>query len=328
MSYYHHFSICERAKIEELNKLGFSCRAIGKRINRHHSSIARELSRLGSDKPYAAEIANSNYTAKRAASRPKGKYNKALCWLIKEKLLATWSPEQIANTITFGKLSFKTIYRWIYDDRIDGVTMANLRRKGKKRTCKNLVLYSKGTPIRKRPKEVYSRKTFGHWELDTVVSGRAKGKCFATFIERKTRLYIVAKMPNRTACSMEQAIKQTYASLPKGSFITGTTDRGGEFACFMNIERDLQIKLYFADPYCSHQRGSNEYGNGLLREFYPKGTDLADVSEEELIHSIDLINNRPKKCLGWISPVQAFEMELSHLDWQCGKITLKELRLF
>ncbi|MCL2566008.1 MAG: IS30 family transposase [Defluviitaleaceae bacterium] len=176
------------------------------------------------------------------ASKPKGKYSKALCLLVKEKLLATWSPEQIANTVAKGKLSFKTIYHWIYDNKIDGVTMVNLRRKGKKRTCKNLVLYSKGTSIRKRPKEVYSRKTFGHWELDTVVSGKTKGACFATFIERKTRLYTAAKMPDRTACSMEQAIKQTYVSLPKGSFITATTDRGGEFACFMNIERDLQIK--------------------------------------------------------------------------------------
>jgi len=193
--------------------------------------------------------------------------------------------------------------------------MINLCRKGKKRTCRNLVLYSKGTSIRKRPKEVYSRKTLGHWELDTVVSGKTKGECFATFIERKTRLYTATKMLDRTASSMEAAIKQVYSSLPNPSksFITATTDRGGEFACFERIERDLQIKLYFADPYCSHQRGSNEYGNGLLREFYPKGTNLANVSEEELNHTLALINNRPGKCLGWISPVQAFEREVSQL---------------
>jgi len=317
MGSYHHFTITERAKPEELNKLGFSTRSIAKRLNRHHSSIARELARLADKVLYQAETAHADYSAKRANSKPKGKCSKELKALVKEKLIATWSPEQIANTVTLGKLSFKTIYRWIYDGRIDGVTMLNLRRKGKKRTCNNLVLYSRGTSIRKRPKEVYSRKTFGHWELDTVVSGKTKasGGCFATFIERKTRLYTAIKMPDRKASSMEIAIKQVYSSLPNPpqSFITATTDRGGEFACFERIEKDLQIKLYFADPYCSHQRGSNEYGNGLLREFYPKGTNLSVVDECQLASSLALINNRPRKCLGWISPIQAFEREVSQL---------------
>ena len=235
--------------------------------------------------------------------------------MLKEKITATWSPEQIAHTVTFGRLSFKTIYRWIYENRIDGITMTNLRRKGKKRTCNNLVLYSRGTSIRKRPKEVYSRKTFGHWELDTIVSGKTKGGCFATFIERKTRLYTAVKMPNRMAGSMETAIKQVHSLLPNPgkTFITATTDRGGELACFENIQNDLGVKVYFADPYCSHQRGSNEYGNGLLREFYPKSTNLANVSVNELNHLLILINNRPRKCLGWISPVQAFAKEVSLL---------------
>jgi len=233
--------------------------------------------------------------------------------LLKEKIEQTWSPEQISETVTKGMLCFKTIYRWVHDGKIDGVTAVRLRRKGKKRTCKNLVLYSKGTSIRKRPKEIYKRKTFGHWELDTVVSGKTKGACFATFIERKTRMYTAVKMPDRTKESMETAIKQVYNSLPSKTFITATTDRGGEFACFKNIETDLQVKLYFADPYCSHQRGSNEYGNGLLREFYPKGFNLGSVSDEELAQVLSLINNRPRKCLGWISPVQAFNVELSQL---------------
>jgi IS30 family transposase len=310
---YHHFSICERAKIEELNKLGFSTRAIGLRIKRHHSSVAREINRLGKNTLYEAEAAHDDYVNKRANSKPIGKWSKELSDLVKEKLIATWSPEQIANTVTFGKLSFKTIYRWIRDGKLEGVTVVNLRRKGKRRTCRNLALYSRGISIRKRPKEVYSRETLGHWELDTVVSGKTKGACFATFIERKTRLYTAIKIPDRTAASMELAIKCVHQALPSNSFLTATTDRGGEFACFENIQNDLGVKVYFADPYCSHQRGSNEYGNGLLREFYPKGTNLANVSEEELNHSLTLINNRPRKCLGWISPIQAFVDEVSQL---------------
>lgn len=310
---YHHISTYERGKIEELKKIGFSNREIGFRIGRHHSSIARELKRLGYADSYNAEEAQLHYSQKRKKSKPHGKWNATLSAQLKEKLNATWSPEQIANTITSGELSFKTIYNWIYEGKIEGVSISCLRRKGKKRSCKNLTFFSRGTPIRKRPKDVYNRKTFGHWELDSVVSAQGTHGCFATFIERKTRLYTAIKMPNRTASSMELAIKYLCKQLPKKAFLTATTDRGGEFACFENIKKDLGITLYFADPYCSYQRGSNEYGNGLLREFFPKRTDLGKVKQDVLTQALFLINSRPRKCLGWISPVQAFLHELSHL---------------
>lgn len=310
---YHHISICERGKIEALYKSGLSSREIGVRISRHHSSVARELKRLGHAATYNAESAQAAYASKRKNSSPYGKWNEDICELLKVKLAATWSPEQIANTITRGKISFKTIYNWLYRGKIEGLSVEVLRRKGKKRSCKNLNFFSHGTSIRKRPKDVYSRKNFGHWELDTVVSGKGKGGCFATFIERKTRLYMAIKMPDRTASSMEKAIKHLYTVLPENAFLTATTDRGGEFACFDNIKRDLGLNLYFADPYCPHQRGSNEYGNGLLREFFPKKTDLGSITQHELTQSLFLINSRPRKCLGWISPIQAFLHELSHL---------------
>ena len=137
-----------------------------------------------------------------------------------------------------------------------------------------------GTSIHQRPKEVKSRETFGHWELDTVVSSRGESKgCFATFVERKTRLYTAIKIADRTASSMESAIKQLHAVLPKNAFKTATVDRGKEFACYKNIENDIGLPLFFADPYSSWQRGSNENSNGLLREFYPKKTNLALADE-------------------------------------------------
>jgi len=299
---YHHISICERGKIEELNKLGFSSRKIGARLGRHHGSIAREINRLGKDF-YKAEDAQADYAIKRQNSKPQGKCSEELCEILKEKLAATWSPEQIANTVVLGKVSFKTIYSWLHKGKIDGFSRLVLRRKGKKRSCKNLAFFSRGTSIRKRPKEVYGRETFGHWELNTVVSGKGKAGCLATFVERKTRLYTAIKMPDRTAVSMEAAIKYLYNTLPGKAFLTATTDRGGEFACFEKIKKDLGLTLYFADPYCSHQRGSNEYANGLLREFYPKKTDLGAINQQELAQSLFLINNRPRKCLKWISPI-------------------------
>jgi IS30 family transposase len=310
---YRHITPFERGKIEELNKLGYTCRAIAQNINRHHSSVARELRRAEHPKAYTAEQAHHDYKIKRKNSKPKGKCTPALVSLIKAKLTETWSPEQIANTATAAQLCFKTIYNWLYAGKLDGVTVSQLRRKGKKRSCRNLAFFARGTPIRKRPKEVYDRKTFGHWELDTVVSSKGTHGCFATFIERKTRFYTAVKMIDRTTESMERAINHVFHALPAKAFITATTDRGGEFACFEAIKRDLGVTLYFADPYCPHQRGSNEYGNGLLREFFPKGIDLGTVDDISLRHALDLINNRPRKCLNWISSANAFLLEIGAL---------------
>lgn len=129
----------------------------------------------------------------------------------------------------------------------------------------------------------------------------------------KSRLYTAIKTPDRTAESMMVAIRQLYRCLPDGAFKTGTTDRGKEFACWQTVKEELNLQLYFADPYSSWQRGSNENSNGLLREFYPKKTDLSKVDQKELTHNLFLINNRPRKCLGWKSPIQIFLHEVAHL---------------
>lgn len=251
---HHHFTSIERGKIEELNNPGYSSRKIAMRLHCHRSSISRELGRFEKPGEYNAEAAQRDYEVQRRNSHPNGKWNNELSLLVADKLKATWSPEQISHTVAEGKLSFKTIYNWLYAGRLAGVTKQVLRRKGKKRTSPTARHFSRGTPINKRPKEVYSRKTFGHWELDTVVPCRGeKSTCFATFVERKTRLYTALLIPDRTALSMENAIKYLYNTLPQNAFLTATTDRGGEFACFDNIKKDLGLTLYFADPYCPHQ---------------------------------------------------------------------------
>jgi IS30 family transposase len=143
-----------------------------------------------------------------------------------------------------------------------------------------------------------------------MVSSRGESKgCFATFAERKSRFYTALLIPDRTAASMEWAISQLYHALPQGAFKTGTTDRGKEFACHGRIQAVLGLPLFFADAYSSWQRGSNENLNGLLREFYPKKTDLAKVEQQELTHNLFLINSRPRKCLGR----KSFLHEVAHL---------------
>jgi IS30 family transposase len=315
---YTHLSITERSQLEILLRLGWSNRAIGKELGRHHSAIARERLRGGADGAYTAEHAQSAYLERRMSSRPVGRFTSELAQELEEKLEQTWSPEQIAEERRMsGKpfVCFKTIYRWLYTDRLAAGEVKVLRHKGKRRKpMETRGRFLVGKTISQRPKEIRKRESFGHWELDTVVSSRGNSRaCAATFIERKTRLYVAVKMPDRTAHSMEVAFGVVASQYPQGTFQTATADRGKEFACYKQLETFHGVDVYFADPYSSWQRGSNENSNGLLREFFPKGHDFAEVTEEELAHAIHLINHRPRKCLGWISSHQSFMDEVSHL---------------
>ena len=160
--------------------------------------------------------------------------------------------------------------------------------------------------LKKRPSEVSTKEVFGHWEVDSVVSSRGKSKaCFATFVELKTRFYVAMKLKDRSKSSMLEAIKQLTTSIPKGAFKTFTSDRGKEFSCWEKVEK-MGIDFYFADPYCSWQRGCNENSNGLLREFYPKKTDISKIETEDLIKTLMLINSRPRKCLNYATPLKIF----------------------
>ncbi|MCP1421917.1 IS30 family transposase [Paenibacillus xylanexedens] len=315
---YTHLSIIERSKLEILHRQGQSSRAIAKELGRHPSTICRELERTGSSHLYQAEEAQNAYEERRKSSVSPGKWSNEMAVALEGKLRATWSPEQITERFrSEGRhtVSFKTIYRWIYAGRLVRGVLQVLRYKGKRqKPTETRGKFAIGKSISDRPKEVRFRETFGHWKLDTVVSGRGKSKgCVATLIERKTRLYTAVLMPDRTALSMEIALGVAISQYPTGTFLTATADRGKEFACYANLETTHSLHVYFADPYSSWQRGSNENANGLLREFFPKGTDFAQVEDEDLAHSLDLMNHRPRKCLGWRTAHESFTEELSHL---------------
>lgn len=311
---YVHLTISERVKIETLADLNYSIREIAHKLGRSPSTVSREMKRCESESPYQAESAQETYAGKKKNCGAKSKRTEETVALIQQKLDETWSPEQITNRLFEGALCFKTIYRWIYEGLLQ-VPLTVLRQKGKRRKPQETRgRFTIGTPIAKRPKEVRKRETFGHWELDTVVSSRGKSKaCVATFIERKTRWYSAIKMTDRTSASMEKAVHTLCQRFPKEGFLTATTDRGKEFSCYSSLQKDLDIQVYFADPYSSWQRGSNENGNGLLREFFPKKTDFATISEDELNEALRLINNRPRKCLKWRTANEALMDEVLHL---------------
>ena len=174
-----------------------------------------------------------------------------------------------------------------------------------------------GRMIHKRPKEIYKREKLGHWEGNTVESGRFDRKrkstfCFVTLAERKSRMYIAVLVPDKSSASVTPAIINALKNFPDDLVKTITSDRGKEFAGYKEIEETLHCNTYFCDPYCAWQKGTNENTNGLLREFYPKGMDLSEVNKEELQHILDLMNNRPRKCLDYKTPNEVMNNDHLH----------------
>jgi len=314
---YKHLTIEERCCIRKFYNEGKSLREIAKLIDRNVSTISREIMRnkslMNCKAAYYPFTAQRKYGFRRSFCHRGMFGNEALIEYIEEKLNSTWSPEQIANTECDLKLpSFKTIYRWIYAGYLVKGNVKVLRKKGKTRKrLGNGGRFTTGKSIRKRDKSVYKRKEVGHWEIDTVVSGLGKSKaCFATCVERKTRYYIAIWMPDRKAATLEEAIVKALGKFPKEMVKSLTCDRGSEFGNWRNIEERLQCEMYFVDPYCAWQKGTNENTNGLLREFYPKGRSLSHVGERTLKKNLSLLNSRPRKVLGYKSPADLFNLEL------------------
>ena len=315
---YKHLTIEERCCLREYYLKGYSYRKIAKLMGRNVSTISRELNRNFThmyDIPtYFPHTAQKKYLLRRSYCHRGMFHNQEIIDYIHEKLLLTWSPDEIANTPCDLKMpTAKTIYRWIYEKYIP-VNLKVLRRKGNSKGKKETRgKFNLGKSIRRRDRSIYKRLEFGHWEADTVVSGRGKSKaCFATLAERKTRYYIAIKMPNRNAETMQKAIVAALSEFPSDAVKTITCDRGTEFANWKSIENELNCEMYFADPYCAWQKGTNENLNGLLREFYPKGRNLSRVSPTTLKKNLELINSRPKKILNYQKPADLFESELKN----------------
>jgi len=314
---YIHLTIEERCCIRKYYVEGLSYRKIAELVGRNVSTVSRELRRncsfMNAKPAYYPHTAQKKYLLRRSYCHRGMYHSQEVIDYIEEKLLATWSPEQIACAPAPVPVpSWRTIYRWLYDRYLLNGNMKVLRRKGKSHgKIETRGKFNKGKSIRKRDKSVYRRDIAGHWEADTVVSGQGKSKaCFATFVERKTRYYIAVKMPNRKAETMAKTMIDTLSQFPSELVKSITCDRGTEFANWREIESALNCDIYFADPYCAWQKGSNENSNGLLREFYPKGRNLSRVSPKTLKRNLALINARPRKVLNFNSAQHLWELEL------------------
>jgi IS30 family transposase len=316
---YTHLTENDRYVIGHLSISDFSIREIARRINRHHTTVSRELKR--NDNPlYADNIYWHDWTQPEALERrhrarhQRRRSNHRLAKYVKRKLKDDWSPEIIAEKLKIDypnddgmRVSHETIYRWVYlEAKAGGTLYHHLRRRRKKRRRQRR--YGSGrrfipgrVSISERPAIVESRKRFGDWEGDTIEGKKSTGY-MATHVERKSRYLIAAKLLDKKAESLTQKSIKAFWRIPKKIRKTLTVDNGKEFARFKELEDKTGLTVYFADPYSAWQRGTNENTNGLLRQYFPKGTDFRNVTEEELAFAVKKLNHRPRKCLGYQSP--------------------------
>jgi IS30 family transposase len=209
------------------------------------------------------------------------------------------------------RISHETIYRWIYSDaNNEGTLYKHLRRRRKKRRRQKR--YGAGrrfipgrVGIAERPAIVNSRKRFGDWEADTIEGKKSSGY-IATHVERKSRYLMAAKLVDKKSDSLTMQSIRLFCGIPKKMRQTLTVDNGSEFAKFKELEDRTGLAVYFADPYAAWQRGTNENTNGLLRQYFPKGTDFSKITEEDLAFAVKKLNYRPRKCLGYQTPHEVF----------------------
>jgi IS30 family transposase len=313
MSHYTHLTIEEREKAMVLHKQGMKNNEIARELGRSPSTISREMKRnMGSD-GYSAIEAQRKYKQRRKRSRRRLIFsNEAAANYVKERLNQQWSPEQIAGRAKTEKyaisFSYGTIYRAVANRILPISLHKQMRIKSKHRSRKTDDKRGKVLDcltIHDRPKTVEKRGRIGHWESDSVIGKRGTG-CIGTHVERKTGFLIAFRMDDRKGDAFNVGTIKAFEDIPKKYRKSFTVDRGAEFYKHKLLAEGLGAKVYFCDPYHPWQRGTNENTNGLLRQYFPKGSSFADITHDSLQLVVDRLNNRPRKRLGYRSPAEVF----------------------
>lgn len=311
MKHYTQLTREERYQISALKTAGQSKAQIAKILGRHKATIGREMARNCGLRGYRPRQADSL-----AVNRRQEKITRRISsetWTRVEELLREhWSPEQVSRWLRQEEslqVSPEWIYQYVLHDKRTGGDLYRYLRCQKQRKKRYGVPDRRGqlkgrVSIDERPEVVNKRSRIGDWEADTVI-GKQGGAVLVTLVERKTRWSMIGKASDRTAKKVRAVIIKRL--LPMTSHVkTLTYDNGKEFALHQEIDKELQSNGYFAHPYHSWERGLNENTNGLIRQFFPKGKDLSEVTDEEIQRVMDKLNNRPRKCLGFKTPNQVF----------------------
>ena len=309
---YHHLTYSQRSQIAVLIARGDSKNQIAKTLQVHHSTISREIKRNSDNHIYNQEKAQSQ-SELRIRSRANKKMTVEIASIVKQKLKLQWSPVQIAGYLKKHKIacvSHETIYKYIWEDKKQGGLLhKDLRHHGKKYNKRSNKLAGRGciiarVDIDQRPSIVNEKSRLGDWELDTIIGARGED-VLVTIVERASKLIRLVKAPSKTAEHVSRALIDSLE--PMSSFVeTLTADNGKEFAYHQKVSNKLKAGFYFAKPYHSWERGLNEHTNGLVRQYFPKKTNFADVTNAEIKKVEILLNNRPRKVLDFETPIERF----------------------
>ena len=314
-----HLTLEEREVIAQMHRAGKMQTQIADRLGRSKSTISRELRRNRSRNGYWA-VAAHRKAERRRSERP---------WIAKmqrpevrryvqEHLRQRWSPDQIAGRSHSDfphdrrrQVSPPTIYAWIRAEQARGKQwQRDLRRLGRKRPeWEKRGRLPTTVSIEGRPAVGGRRTRFGDWGGDTMVGAHRRGGA-VTLVERKSGYLLLGKVPNLQAATVRQAVAKRYATTPAALRKTLTLDNGKEFAEHEQLQVEAALKIYFAKPYSAWQRGTNENTNGLVRQFFPKGTDLANIPEHQFTKVQQLLNDRPRKRLGYRTPNEVLASRL------------------
>lgn len=295
----------DRVVIETLHHEKHSLQYIADYLGFSKTTIFNEIHRLAGE--YHAVKAQTDHEVKLSHRGRKTILTTNLKRLIEEKIkIQKWSIEQVAHVV---KIAYKTIYNWIDQGLLD-INVTDLPDHGirRKRAKETRGSFSHGRSIEDCPAELSDHNTSGHFEADTVLSGKRKGQAVATFVERKSRLTIVKRLNGRDSTSIILELANQLGDNLK----TLTVDYGKEFANYNLIEEQTGVPLYFAHAYSPHERGSNENRNRVLRRFIPKGQPIDEITDDELIQINWYLNSRPLKCLNWRTPIEIFLRNLCY----------------
>jgi len=327
---YNQLTLEERCEIARLCSSGFSIRQIAAALDRSPSTIAREIERNTSKHSgYRPGYADQQSRARRWTGSKLDR-DSALRKTVLSRLGQGWSPEQVAGRLALDRgvrvISHETIYRFIYAQlgRTNDYSWRHYLPQAK---CKRGYRSRKGSspasfiahrrPISERPQKADDRQTPGHWEADLMCFSKY-GQAVLTLHERRSRLLIAVKRPNKKAEPIAQAMYDILASLPPQYRQTVTFDNGTEFAQHYRLH-DLNTQTFFCDTYSPWQKGGVENAIGRMRRSLPRKTDLAKLSDDHFVELVQVYNNTPRKCLDYQTPAELFWKELLH--FKCESIS-------
>ena len=301
---YTHLTREERYQIYALLKAGHSQAEIAGILNRSSSTISRELARNCGRRGYRPKQAHNKAIERRAINARR--IDEATWQFAEEMLLQEWSPEQISG---HADISHETVYQHVYADKREGGLLWKQLRCQKKRRKRYGKLERRGQIanrqfIEDRPAIVDERKRIGDWEADTII-GKNHRQAIVSIVERKSKMTLIRKVERKTSEEVSKAIIRLLKPY-KNKVHTITSDNGKEFAGHEKISKKLQADFYFAHPYASWERGTNENTNGLIRQYFPKTRDFTTITQQEINEVMKRLNNRPRKKLGFLTPNQVF----------------------